>query len=96
LLAGIHQDSGKTYRPGDIIETDKDLMRLNRGFQKIEKLTEAVPISEMPTDDDLSRMTVVSLRELAEREEIDLGDATLKTDILETIRQELTPQTNEA
>ena len=94
LLRGIHNEGGKTYKPGDVFDSASDLGRHNRGGGiRFEKLTEAVPISETPTNDDLSRMTVPSLRELAEREEIDLGQAVLKDDILETIREELALRT---
>ena len=38
LLAGRHNEGGKVYKQGDVIETDNDLSKLNNGGQKFERL----------------------------------------------------------
>lgn len=85
-IEGVNRVKGDgVFYPGDIIETDKDLSRHNNGSEmRVEKLTVMQPINE--GSGDLSKMTVPALRKLAEEEGIELGDATLKDDIVETIR----------
>lgn len=88
LKRGVHVEGGKTYyAPNAVIETDCDLMNGGRNRKKFEKLTDMVPITEtVESSTDLKRMTVADLRSLAEREGIDLGDAQLKDEIVETIQ----------
>lgn len=55
------------------------------GIKADEKKAKAAEPAE-PEDDGLEKMTVADLRELAEREEYDLGDAHRKDDIIAAIR----------
>ena len=85
-VPGIERVEGDgVYYTGDIIETDKDLSRHNTpSGQKFERLSTIQSIDDPVSD--LNRMTVADLRALAEQEEIDLGDAHLKDEIIEAIR----------
>ena len=120
LLRGLHQegkypeghpDAGKpiTYHPGDIIETHRNLFRLNSPgaikFQRIEADAKIVlpkgpaeqleqkaeeqeaAMAEVPeVSDGLEELDVKALKSYAKEEEIDLGGAMKKDDILATIR----------
>lgn len=85
-IEGVERvDGDGVYYPGDVIETDKDLGRHNHPSEpKFEKLTVIQPISE--STKDLSKMTIPALKKLAEEEDIDLGDATLRDEIVEAIQ----------
>ena len=78
---------------GDIVESDADLAKNHNkaGRPKFARIPEVVPINSVvgPKNDDLSTKTLAELRALAEEQQIDLGEATLKADVLETIRSEL-------
>ena len=67
----------------DEIETEKDLVDLF-GPQKFKLLPSYEPLGE--GNDNFDRMKVAELRELAEEEEIDLGEATKKGEIISLIR----------
>ena len=73
------------FYPGDVVESDKDLSVHDKpSGMRFKKLTVIQPINEAA--EDLGKMTVPALRKFAEEEGIDLGDAALKDDILETIQ----------
>lgn len=77
---------------GDVVESDVDLTKHNKaGRPKFARIPEVEPIKSVlgTPDDDLSTKTLADLRVLADEHQIDLGDATLKADVLETIRSEL-------
>ncbi len=77
---------------GDIVESDTDLTKHNKaGRPKFARIPEVEPIGDVlgPANDDLSTMTVSDLRAHAEEHQIDLGEATLKADIVEMIRSEM-------
>lgn len=75
------------YGPGDIVETDVDLTKLNAVGPKLSRKFEKVADGVSPTkkaegsptvragapDDNLDSMTVSELRQFAEEEEIDLS-----------------------
>lgn len=63
----------------DIINTDKDLEKLF-GRDKFQR------IHNNPLNDGLDEQTITQLKELAEAEEIELGDAHKKDDIISRIR----------
>jgi hypothetical protein len=74
--------------PGDVIETENDLVKLF-GVNKFEEIYEDSKPA-MVHDDGRSlklmeRMRVEDLRKYAEEEEIDLGDAGIKKDIIQKI-----------
>jgi hypothetical protein len=79
-------DSTRTVhlKPGKSIEADFDeayLKKLSgRDVFKIERSASS------DADGDLSRLTVEELKDLAAKEEIDLGDATKKADIVSAIQ----------
>lgn len=95
LVRGSYEDREKRrHEPGDTVETDIDL---NEAFdpakEMFEPVLDFVPISNVKEEvkeeikeDGLETLTIESLRKMAEEEEIDLGEATLKLDIIKTIR----------
>ena len=84
LLRGFHREGGRTYEPGEIIDSKSDLSRHNSRNphrpQKFQKLEEA------DSEPVLESMTVLELRKLAEREEVDLENVIKKDEIIQTIR----------
>ena len=91
ILQGVHSDGDKTYYAGspdgDVIETDTDLLARNLpGVPPRYKLVEGPDPLKEP--DRLEALTVPELRALAEEEEIDLGTAVRKGEIVAVIRQE--------
>lgn len=83
LLAGLHNEGGRTYSVGEIIETDCDLLQQNKGSAKFRLLGAA----DVEIDDNISAMSVPELKAFAAEHEFDIGDATLKADIAATIRR---------
>ena len=87
------------FYPGDVFDSDKNLMHLNayiRGgepisirFAKVEGIAHQAPPPDppqQPPKDGLADMSLAELREMAATEEIDLGDAKRKDEVLATIR----------
>lgn len=96
--AGEDNKKSITYVAGDVVEgVDLDKQHVNK-FVTLDPyavVAPAVPVREAKkteksdldkTHGDLDKMTVEDLREVAEIEEIDLGGATLKADILRKLR----------
>lgn len=99
LLRGRHVegrgDDRKTYKRSDRITTDKDLLKFNKpgiapkfellsiGREDAEETGEAAPSL---ANDALEDLTVAQLRHIAEEEEIDLGGAARKDEIIARIR----------
>lgn len=95
-LEGVERQPN-TFYPGDVFDSDKDLTRHNtrdsRG-QPVSVRFERVgdsPSSKgtaalVDREDELDTMTVKELRDFAEREEIDLGDAKQRVPMIEAIR----------
>ena len=89
LLSGVHteghQETYKQYERGDVIETDVDLVKkFNRpGSTKFERVEDNASLNT----DEFSAMTVAELRAFAEGEEIDLGEISRKSDILDALRK---------
>ncbi len=73
----------------DIIETTTDLIAKFGGnhvkYERMADPEQSVELDESD-DDELSGMTVTELREFAEGNEIDLGEASLKADIVSQIK----------
>ncbi len=77
------------FYPGDIVETDKNLNSLQVGNAKRYELLPHYDTSQTDKDNsvtNLDSLTIPQLREMAENEEIDLGDASKKSEIIEMIR----------
>ncbi len=68
VLQGRHSEGARTYQRGEVIETDKDLLRLNRGSPKFERL-DNLPSSE-PAD-ELDGLKAADLRQIANKLEIE-------------------------
>ncbi len=83
------------FCPGDVIRTDRDLLKKNSpGSIKFERLEETVVTEDVSREytnleEELKEMTVAKLRKHAEAEGIDLGTATSKEEIINTIRAAL-------
>ena len=88
LIGGLHdQGDGKVYRRGDHLESGLELDKLHPGkFRRMGAGGVAAAEPEKKPADSLDGMTVAQLREFAEGEEIDLGSATKKSEIVKTIR----------
>ena len=101
VLQGSHNEYGKTYGPKSIVNSRSDLRRHNKpGSQKFrfigmveEDAVEPDPekgpsqvYPATPSDDTLSGMSIQELRKFAEQEEIELGTAKSKSEILVAIR----------
>ncbi len=81
VLAGHHNEGGKTYGPGDIVDSASDLNKHNKQEAiKFEQVGEV-----LSPQDELKQHTVAELQDLAAEEEIDLGDAVKKLEIIEAI-----------
>lgn len=95
LMSGGHVQDGKFYRHddphGNLVESDRPLDKLfvNK-FRRVSKQEAALIRDGLAEDAKLGGMTVAELKAYAEAEEIDLGDATKKEDLLRTIRESLT------
>lgn len=100
VLHGAHNEYGKTYHRGEVVNSRSDLRKMNKpGAKKFEfmgmvdegaiepeAITINAPVRDFPSEDTLSNMTIPELRRFAEQEEIELGSAKSKTEILEAIR----------
>lgn len=87
-----------TYRQGNIIETNTDLVALH-GREKFEKMPDDTPVTRTSakatstspqetsgyTAKELEGMSVEELKRLAAEEEIDLGNLSKKNDIIARI-----------
>lgn len=93
MLRGSYEDKNKDrFEPGDTIETKIDLNeKFDPAKEMFERQPDFVPITNV-NEDGLDNLTVEGLKKMAEEEEIDLGEATLKADILQTIRESLITQ----
>lgn len=99
LMSGLHSEDGKTYTPKDVIETGRDLTKFNSPglppkFELLDENNrpvqqhwrdEPVAQDDNPVVGTLRQMTVEQLREVAADEEVDLGDARLKEEIVKLI-----------
>ncbi len=65
----------------DIIDTEKDLKKIFGKGKQFRRLHNTPTLA-----DDLNNQTIVQLKELAEAEEIELGGATKKEDIVSRIQ----------
>lgn len=80
---GHYKPGTKSYVPGDIIESDEDLTK-----KFVNKFREVTKHSQVKNPwDDLDGKTSKQLKALAEAEEIDLGDASTKKEILVKLKQ---------
>ena len=79
IVEGKKRGKGTTYNTGDIIETDRDLNKLNNGSNKPRfgllsdtegNSTSSISTSSIPPDNELAYKTDAQLKEICEREEI--------------------------
>lgn len=80
LISGVHSEGGRTYLPGEIIESRSDLSKHNHFPDRRYE-----PVAE---GDGFDSMTIAELKQHAEEEEVDLGMATKKAEILRLVRGE--------
>lgn len=64
----------REYNPGDVIETDRDLVKLFGAEKFMEVHEDRMAIQEVPTRQMLNRMTVTQLKRWAADEEVELPD----------------------
>lgn len=95
VLRGVHHEGGKTYYgrhkgKGDVVDSKSDLSKHNpppeSGIPPRFKRVEGSAVVQEPPDDGLGVMTVAGLEDLAAEEEIDLGQATRRADVIAAIR----------
>ena len=72
-----------TYYRGDIIQSDK---KLNDPLRYHEIREHEPNTAEEPNNDAISQMTVPEMRDFAQRNGVDLGEATLKAEIASVCR----------
>lgn len=84
LLSGVHYEGDKPYYAGGIFETEKNMLKHN--------VAGSPPRYQLVQGDvpNVSGMTVPQLEAYAEENQIDLGEATLKADILAIIQEHAT------
>lgn len=101
LVKGSHYEGagkdGKLYKKGDLIETGIDLAeRFNTpGNLKFIPCEDGEPVidvddpDELPTDDEgnilFEKMTVAKLKRFAEENEVDIGDASTKAELVKAL-----------
>lgn len=90
------------YARNDVVESETDLCKLNAGMatKKFERVDDSTPLTNPdaagksvpspetvdPNEDTFNEMTVAELRQFAEQEEIDLGKARTKDEIIAVLR----------
>lgn len=75
----------ESFNAPAVIESDRDLAKLF-GANKFERVDDNTPLqTEVPLLQRLQGRTIKELRDLAEEDMIDLGSATKKQDIIETM-----------
>lgn len=88
---GGHVHTDGTYyhanKPGvpSIVESDIDLVKL-LGPEKFARLDDAAPAAPPAADANFEKMTVKELKDYAAANNIDLGEATLKEQIISILR----------
>lgn len=100
VLAGSHRKAGVTYRRGDIVETEANLLKFNRGGRKFARVSEeeafqdpvdetAVDTAEPVTtaDDGLDAMSEDELREFANSNGIKLTGKEKAKQLVAKIRE---------
>ena len=86
------------YKRGDIIETDIDLAK-RLGESKFQRLRPD-ELGEEPQEDEVvqdtfSSMSVKEIRKFADDEELDLGDAKSRPEVLAAVRKAVADSTSE-
>lgn len=96
LRFGVHNEGGKTYYPGDVIDSASDLSKHNERFGGVRfepiaggSSTGDVGVADSPqgAEPSLNSLTVARLKQLASELEVDLGEATRKDDIVEALQE---------
>ncbi len=103
LLAGSHNEGGRTYKRGDVVDSASDLNQMNAPnaikFQRVANdfnptvqeqsndlgKTSVLPPTATADKAVYDEMSVSELRKVAASEEIDLGEASKKEDIIQLL-----------
>ena len=101
LLIGIHQEKDvngvqQVYRSGDTFDSCSDLTKLNasgmgKKFELLQRTETATmeptvePEDIKSTEQELNKKTITQLREIAEMNDIELGGARTKQEIIEKL-----------
>jgi hypothetical protein len=92
ILGGsLNIGDGKIYQRGDVVQSEKELDK-RFGARKFQRLDvppgfQATAVAPAEKEDEFSGMTLAELKKFAEDEEIDLGSATRKEDVLAAIHK---------
>jgi hypothetical protein len=97
LLRGMNQNEQGTQNPGDIVESEVDLVATQGAdrWRKVDKNFSppaSTPAAHAAENDGLEEMTVAELREYADENEIDLSGKSRKDEIVQAIREHLDKQ----
>ena len=91
LIAGRHitgktEQDRKIYRIGDVVESDRDLVE-RFGKDKFQRVGDdaVATVVNGEARAELEAMSVRDLRELAEADEVELGNATRKNEIIRVL-----------
>ena len=94
VLTGKHHEGGRTYKTGEIVDSKSDLLKLNRGSRKFERVTKeddealAKKKAEAPsTLDELEKMTKADLEAFAADGGIDISGLKTKDQLIIAIRE---------
>lgn len=99
LLVGVHEDKNGRYDARDskrnIVESDHDLVKIfgAEKFRRLGKFVEVDPEDEskvinedIEVNDSFEDMSIAQLRKFAKDEEIELGEAKSKEEIITVLR----------
>ena len=93
VMGGLHADGDSVYKRGDQFESELEMDKLHGDkFRRVSENEPAVAAPMREDDDfnsDLKKMPLEELRQFAEGEEIDLGEAKKKADVLRVILEAL-------
>lgn len=91
VLRGVLQENGKTYKKGDVITTDTDLLKHNEPshprYAEVLGDTATVVKEQEAVDESLNEMSFAELKSYAQEGEVDITGATTKADLIAKIKQ---------
>jgi|TARA_R110002110_G_scaffold145775_7_gene335375 hypothetical protein len=90
VLRGSHQEAGQTYRKGDIVKTDNNLLRHNSvGSVKFEQVFGDIPEGSIDGSTPIDAMDLEELLQFANAEEVDLSGLTSRASIVTALKKAL-------
>lgn len=94
VLTGKHREGGRTYKTGEVVDSKSDLLKLNRGSRKFDRVTkeddeaaEKAKAEAPSTLDELEKMTKAELESFAADGGIDISGIRTKDQLIIAIRE---------